>query len=759
MGIIETLSTKEMEDVLPIKHYELPYNIKTVIGNQREITLRPINLAEKIIGRKEEIDNILYELKRNNIKVVINGIGGVGKTALCKQIFFDTKDYKYVAWINYDKGIAASFVRSFQHLQIPHMPNESLENKYKKIIEELNKLDNQLLIIIDDVRRVRRQDKDLSVLLQVKNHIIMTSRLRVFDDHFLYRLGFINPTDCIKLFLRHYNYQYTDKSKEIQDILPEIIHLCGCHTLTIELLAKAANGNMRIKDIIRYLVKSRFDLSVFTDLTKTNWDDEMFEKTISNHIQKVFAMSQLSLKQKEVLYKLSFLASVEINRKKAINILKIEDKQLINIAKKGWISSDNCNILVHACIKHALIKQRKIKLLNYQYIISNLDHFLAWKNSFTEITELIPHAEEIYFQFKRTKIEDVYYLLEKISDYFKYEGDIRTSINFIRKQITFIKDIDKKNLAKSQKNIAGLFIEIGNSNAALRYLQQSLDNRKKLYCECSFEIAECYAHIGYVYQEQGCYDETLNYYLLALKIREKLYGIDGNITAWSYNNLALLYCMRYEYSMALEYIDKAIAIRSHAVTTVNERIDQAHLDLAQSMNIKGYIYLRQRNYKLANKLLQESLEIRKKYLGKDSIFTATAYQRYAYSLCFNVRIQEAEENILKALDIDLKQLGEESVDTAITYNTYAIIKRVKGEKDKAQIFHQKAINILRKKWGKNHPRMSQFYEEYGDTFEAFSESEKAKNLYSEAYKIMVTFLEGSNLSLERVRVKLLSCNG
>ena len=45
------------------------------------------------------------------------------------------------------------------------------------------------------------------------------------------------------------------------------------------------------------------------------------------------------------------------------------------------------------------------------------------------------------------------------------------------------------------------------------------------------EIAECYANIGYAYQEIGEYKKLLSNYKRAFNIREKVDGIEGDITA------------------------------------------------------------------------------------------------------------------------------------------------------------------------------------------------------------------------------------
>lgn len=755
MGRIKNLAQKNVDNVYPIKYLEPAYDIKSDVCNRCNLTLSPINFPHKFIGRTDDIDNILQMLNTNNLTIVVNGIGGIGKTSVCKYMFYNYADklsskYDHIAWVNYDKSLSNSFVEAFKGLNIPFSKADNLDIKFDKIVNHLNKLGNKLLIFIDDVTKSFRTDKGLSKLLKSTNHVIITSRRKIYDDNYVYPLGFLSKKQCIELFLEHYRFSYDGLSNEINSILPSIIELSGFHSLTIELLAKSANlfndnTGLKLSDLKKALVNSKFDLSIFNSTTASDWDDRFVEATIAEHIQKVFSISCLTDTQKESLFKLSLLAPSSLSILKAIKILDIKDKHLNSLVNMGWITSDNDMLQMHSCIKFALNKQLKFPMHKYRYIIGNINSFLEWKENHTEISELITHAEEVCYRFRNSKFGEIQDVQHNLANYFKYQGDFKNSINYMKRQMTRCNKTEQtKTLSCCQKDIATMYIELNNYNLALKYIKMSLQLRKKLYHPISFEIAECYAHIGFAYQEKGEYEKALTNYKKALDIRKKLYGSNHVITAWSYNNMAILYCNMFDYDNALLFIDKAIVIRKKAMVDKKDKIDKISLDLAQSENIKGYILLRCGSYDQAYSFLKSSLFTRKKYLGENHLYTYTAYERFALVNSYKKSLFEAEEHIERALSISYEKTGNKSIRTAIALNTFAIIKRFQNLKEEAINLHHEALNIFIHHLGSKNVRLSLLYEDLANTHMYFRDYIDAKRAYEKAYtlyKIMKPYPE------------------
>lgn len=165
---------------------------------------------------------------------------------------------------------------------------------------------------------------------------------------------------------------------------------------------------------------------------------------------------------------------------------------------------------------------------------------MYWDKIYKELDLFILHAEEIFTEFHRSKSKALSELAGKISEYYKYQGDMKYSIQYLKKQVTVLKrsNHNRDIVASCEKNIAALYMEIGRPETALEYLRDVLHIRKHYFKPYSLEIAECYANIGYAYQELGEYKKLLSNYKRALNIhkrafniREKVDGIEGDITA------------------------------------------------------------------------------------------------------------------------------------------------------------------------------------------------------------------------------------
>ncbi|CAF1420281.1 unnamed protein product [Adineta steineri] len=108
---------------------------------------------------------------------------------------------------------------------------------------------------------------------------------------------------------------------------------------------------------------------------------------------------------------------------------------------------------------------------------------------------------------------------------------------------------------------------------------------KVLLEQTSSEIdkARYYNNLGFVKDEQGGYEQAIEYYKKALEIREKTFPANHPSLAASYNNIGLVYDKMGEYSRALSFYKKALGTQA-------KTLPAHHPWLATSYNNTGGVY-------------------------------------------------------------------------------------------------------------------------------------------------------------------------
>ncbi|MFK8005434.1 MAG: NB-ARC domain-containing protein, partial [Saprospiraceae bacterium] len=142
--------------------------------------------SKHIIGRKKELQEIWLHLSDNNPAVLVNGIGGIGKTALAsKYLVGYNKNYHHLAWLTVSTSIRDAFVNNavlLNNLQISTEVNQLLQNQQpnQALAFVINTLSNrkQTLVVIDNAN----DKKDIALYRQLftrsKCHFLLTSRVK-----------------------------------------------------------------------------------------------------------------------------------------------------------------------------------------------------------------------------------------------------------------------------------------------------------------------------------------------------------------------------------------------------------------------------------------------------------------------------------------------------------------------------------------------------------------------------------------------------
>ncbi|NIM12595.1 MAG: hypothetical protein GTO45_10820, partial [Candidatus Aminicenantes bacterium] len=96
---------KIIKDIIKQPSESIPGAEKTVLLTglpQREIDL---------IGRADELQMLEKRLKETKRLLLLNGLGGIGKTEVCKRFFMDHyNEFSFAGWIDYVSSVKESIV-------------------------------------------------------------------------------------------------------------------------------------------------------------------------------------------------------------------------------------------------------------------------------------------------------------------------------------------------------------------------------------------------------------------------------------------------------------------------------------------------------------------------------------------------------------------------------------------------------------------------------------------------------------------------
>ncbi|MCL2624770.1 MAG: ATP-binding protein [Planctomycetaceae bacterium] len=241
--------------------------------------LSPVSF--EFITRDGELKKIRQHIVANK-KIVVHGIGGIGKTEIARNIYaqglagkIDT--VKKVGWIDYDGDLKSSFRKSFPKVGLD---SDKTDEYHRKVLDHIKGFGLELLLLIDNVNTF--MPETIRDIRSLPCKVILTSRQEI-DGMENVLIDVATKDQCRKL------YKEYSKAKGMPPaVLDEIIELAARHTLAIELLAKTQRaGGKKAEEFLVALKKSGFALNEVKVTVDHNQTDERFIE----HFAKVFNLA------------------------------------------------------------------------------------------------------------------------------------------------------------------------------------------------------------------------------------------------------------------------------------------------------------------------------------------------------------------------------------------------------------------------------------------------------------------------------------
>ena len=484
----------------------------------------------KLIGREKDLDALGEMLKKSERVVLVNGLGGIGKTEVCKSFFYTHyNQYVYAAWIDWISTLKESLVYALggddsEFIQVGE--KENIDERFKKIMTRLRQTRESFLLVVDNIENP--QDADLDALASLPNQVKVLVNSRSFIEGYQVQcLDYLSPGECRALFYEFYQGKRADEDDETVD---RIVELCGYHTLTVELLAKTAHhAGMKIQSLYETLKSRGFNLNeVAGEKIPTFWHNEKEKKRFFDHLVKVFDISGVTKKELSVLVNMSVLPSVYIPMEWIREWLQLKDNNPVaSLVEKGWLKRDEeARLYLHPVMQEVVRYRAKPDAQKCKTLIISLANKL----------NLEPGDNPI---------------LKK--EYILYGESVVRALAMEAEE----KDEDLATLAN---NLSTIYQDMGQLDRALEFQLKALAIKEAVLDKNHPSLATSYNNVSMIYQDMGQLDRALEFQLKALAIREAVLDKNHPSLAQSYHNLSYNYQDMNDNATALAYAEKAVAI-------------------------------------------------------------------------------------------------------------------------------------------------------------------------------------------------------
>ena len=193
------------------------------------LCVRPLP-PQAYFGQEAALEKAEQELIDRG-KVLICGLGGIGKTELTRQLLarlIRQRRYSNLAYVQYENSLESSYRVAFPSLR--DAGNGAAEAMARHLLEENG--NGKTLLLIDNVNEIPARDAALSRLSEYGCDVIVTSRLSALEGFSVVFLSGLDTEDSRRLF-----YYHARQISGWQEMVDELCDAVAGHPLAIVLFA------------------------------------------------------------------------------------------------------------------------------------------------------------------------------------------------------------------------------------------------------------------------------------------------------------------------------------------------------------------------------------------------------------------------------------------------------------------------------------------------------------------------------------------
>jgi len=680
----------------------------------------PINTS-LFVGREKELAEIQAFLSKGERVLLVNGMGGIGKTSLAKY-YVQKYGFKYdhIIWVdvlperNKAGGDVLSAFVSYQnnilnHLKLSFPPKTPDRDKFYTLMARLGEMEGNNLLVIDNAGEK---------IIEVQEHLpkaprwktLVTSR-NSFARFKVYSLDILPKEDAQALFL-----QYYPQAKE-DSLLPLLLKRIGYHTLTIELLAKTLHSHKRLTLPALWKAIDAEGLQA-ANRKKVSIDHPVFKTPIKANdcVLKLFDIDLLSKEEISLLLQFAVLPPMALAYTLLTDLLAIENEAeddfmelLDELAQKGWLTTKEDTYSCLQIIQEAVRQQTPPTVENCESLIESISSKLSidqTKDNPIDKFPWVPYGKSLIqwieantkeasstLALLRSNLGLVLYLL---GDYQGAKEQLEAALesdlsNFGENHL---------NVATRRSNLGGVLLDLGDYQGAKEQLQAALESAIRNFGENHPNVATSRSNLGLVLLDLGDYQGAKEQLEAALESDLRNFGANHPTVATRLSNLGLVLSDLGDYQGAKEQLEAALEsdLRNFGAN---------HPKVATRLSNLGLLLLSLGDYQGAKEQLEAALASDLRNFGENHPQVAIYRSNLGNVLSDLGDYQGAKEQLEAALESDLRNFGENHPSVAITSNNLAHVYLGMKESRMALVCFEKAHAIFLYSLGEQHPHTIQ----------------------------------------------------
>ena len=653
-----------------------------------------------IVGRTEELAAVRSNLLADRATVLVNGIGGIGKTTVArKYVELHWDEYRHIAWLTVaspqsldndpnrvaDKGYSPlrdAFLRSsvlWQNLGVAaevekHLNNKDLDSAFEAIRHRLGQLQDCLLII-DNANETEDLLEHRPALKSINAHVLVTSRARPKE----WQIVEVNELPlplAVELFRQHYAHPSLGQTTENE--LNTLAETLLRHTLLLELVGKSANpegGNIPFPLLLESLQNQSFHDRYLNELPVDAGDHAdgqnlRRQANVEGYISLIFNhISHLREEHCDLLKAMTLLPPAQAYNRDFLSdhckLLEIEflPTRAETLVQLGWLKKEalpegGVGYCLHPLILDVAFRELGVtaewadKVLEYVAELINYDDQNVQHN-FQEKRDMQPLGDHLGKLFFHAETERVAYLLDRLANLEKFYGFYKNAARLAEQALQIAEQkLSEEIISTRQSNLAIIYRNLGEYERARDLLEKALSTDEKNFGPDHPNVTVRQSNLALVHMNLGEYERARDLLEKALSSAEKNFGPDHPDVAVRQSNLANVYRNLGEYERARDLLEKALS-------SFEKNFGPDHPNVAIRQSNLAVVYSDMGEHERARDLLEKALRSDEKNFGPGHPDVATDYCNLAYVYFAEKNYSAAIAAFQEALRIVEKTLGKD----------------------------------------------------------------------------------------------------